>query len=43
MNARLSGPKVAPIFIGASVIYSIIALVLVYKKAPDTFKVRISK
>lgn len=40
MNNVSTSPLVAPIFIGASLIYNIVALVLVYNLAPKTFKVR---
>lgn len=43
MQLGLEGPLIGPIFIGASIIYSILALVLVYKLAPKTFKVRIGR
>lgn len=43
MQLGLEGPMIGPIFIGASLIYSILALVLVYKLAPKTFKVRIGR
>lgn len=43
MNSRWSGPLVAPGFIVSAILYSVIALILVYKLAPKTFKVRISK
>lgn len=43
MNSRWSGPLVAPGFIVAAILYSVVALILVYKLAPKTFKVRISK
>lgn len=43
MNAGWYGTWVAPLFIGLALVYSIIALILVYTKAPKTFKVRISK
>lgn len=39
-QARLSGPAIAPIFISAAVVYSIVALVSVYRFAPKMFKVR---
>ena len=39
-QASLSGPAVAPIFISAAVVYSIVALVSVYRFAPKMFKVR---
>lgn len=43
MQLGLEGPLIAPIFIGASLVYSILALVLVYKLAPKTFKVKIER
>lgn len=42
-NMRLSGEWVAPAFIGVAVIYSIVALILVYRLAPKTFKVRVAR
>lgn len=39
LQMDLSGPMLPPIFIGAAVIYSLVALILVYKKAPKTFKI----
>lgn len=42
-NMRLSGEWVAPAFIGVAVIYSIVALILVYRLAPKTFKVRVGR
>lgn len=43
MNMRWQGSWVAPVFIAVAVIYSVIALILVYRLAPKTFKVRINK
>ena len=43
MQLGLEGPMIGPIFIGASLVYSILALVLVYKLAPKTFKVKIGR
>lgn len=43
MTSNLSGPLVAPIFIGVTIIYSVVALVLVYKLASTRFKVRIGR
>ncbi|MDO5027884.1 MAG: hypothetical protein Q4E36_01350 [Bacillota bacterium] len=43
MQLGLKGPLIAPIFIGASIVYSVLALVAVYYLAPKTFKVRVGR
>ena len=43
MNMRWQGAWVAPVFIGIAAIYSVVALISVYRLAPSTFKVRINK
>lgn len=43
MQLKPKGPLVAPIFIMASILYSIIAIICIYTLAPKTFKVRIRK
>lgn len=42
-HLRLSGKWIAPFFITVAVIYSIVALILVYRLAPKTFKVRVGR
>ena len=43
MNMHPEGIWVAPIFITISILYIVFALIMVYRKAPQTFKIRIRK